>query len=60
MPWVRFTRDFCWHERPTATVAYKAGMELCVTRRCAQEAIAAAAAEPMKRKPTHGQDDRRR
>lgn len=40
MAWVKFTEDFdCWPS-PQVTIAYKAGMTLNVTRRCAESAKA--------------------
>lgn len=48
MPWVRFTKDYDWVQ-PAFTIAYKAGMHLNVTRACADEAIAAGKATPMKK-----------
>lgn len=39
MPWVRFTSDFDFDPRHGVTIAYKAGMVLNVTRRCAERAI---------------------
>lgn len=41
MPWLRFTSDFDWSPRYGVTIAYLKGMELSVTRRCAEAAIAA-------------------
>ncbi|OAM77701.1 hypothetical protein A3840_08705 [Devosia elaeis] len=45
MPWVRFKADFDWRPRQGVTIAYKAGMHLLVTTRCAEAAIAAGKAE---------------
>ena len=41
MPWVRFTADFDWSPRYGATIAYRAGMVLNVTRRCRDGAVKA-------------------
>jgi hypothetical protein len=41
MPWVRFTENFDFSHRYGSTTAYKAGMVLNVTRRCAGAALAA-------------------
>lgn len=40
MAWVKFTEDFDWWPSPQVTIAYKAGMTLNVTRRCAESAKA--------------------
>lgn len=40
MAWVKFTEDFDWWPSPQVTIAYKAGMTLNVTRRCAEIAKA--------------------
>lgn len=42
---VRFLRHFDWRPHPRQVIAYRAGMVLTVTRRCAEQAIAAGAAE---------------
>jgi hypothetical protein len=47
MPWVRFKADFT-HTHPATpgrSVEYRAGMRLLVTTHCAEEAIAAGAAD---------------
>lgn len=41
MPWVRFTEDFDWSPKFGVTKAYKAGMTLLVTTRCANKAVEA-------------------
>lgn len=41
---VRFVRDFDWRPRLGITIAYRAGMEMPVTRACARAACAAGAA----------------
>lgn len=46
---VRFTRHFDWRPHPRQVIAYRAGMVLPVTRRCAEKAIAAGAAEKVGR-----------
>ncbi len=48
MAWVRFTQDFDFRVRQGVTKAYKAGMKLSVTARCAQQAIALKRAERIK------------
>lgn len=48
MAWVRFTQDYDFRVRQGVTRAYKAGMQLSVTARCAREAIALNRAERMK------------
>lgn len=48
MAWVRFTQDFDFRVRHGVTKAYKAGMKLSVTTRCAKEAIALNRAERIK------------
>lgn len=45
MAWVRFTADFDWKPTPRSVIAYKAGHELSVTKRCADAAVAAGKAE---------------
>lgn len=40
MPRIRFTADFNWHVKHNVTIAYKAGREYPVTRRCAAAAVA--------------------
>lgn len=59
MPWVRFIDPFDWHPKVNVIFAYQAGEVQLVTRRCANEAVAAGKAEktvnPDKRKePSHG------
>ena len=44
---MRFTADFDYKPTPSATIAYKAGMELTVKRECAEQAIAANKAVPV-------------
>ncbi len=48
--WLRFLRPFDWKPHPGATIAYKASL-YNVTKRCAEAAIAAMAAEPTKDRP---------
>lgn len=47
--WVRFTADFDWKPKPQVTLAYLAGQERNVTRGCAEKAVAAGKADPIKR-----------
>ncbi|WP_374833909.1 hypothetical protein [Paenochrobactrum pullorum] len=47
MPWLRFTSDFDWSPRYGVTIAYLAGMEMSVTRRCAEAAMKAGKAEKL-------------
>lgn len=54
---VRFVADFDWspvERQGRVTVAYKAGMELRVTRACAAAAMAAGKAEPAKKEKQNG------
>lgn len=60
MPWVRFVADFNWHPRHNVTIAFKAGMVLLVTGRCAVEAQLAGRAEPAQRPEKQDGDDARR
>lgn len=41
MPWVEFTNDFNWRPKANVIVAFKRGLKVFVTRRCAQTAIEA-------------------
>jgi hypothetical protein len=52
MPKVRFIRDFDWCPRAGVIVAFRAGMELSVTRAAAAKAVAAGAAVKTGRRPT--------
>jgi|GEM_PF-803231 len=50
MVWVRFTEDYDFRATKRATVSYKAGTKMNVTRECADRAIAAGKAFPEGRK----------
>ena len=47
MPWLRFISDFDWSPRYGVTIAYLKGMEMSVTRRCAEAAIKTGKAEKL-------------
>lgn len=49
MPRVRFTEDFDWRPRPGVILAFPAGWEGPVTRRCAERATAQRKAERVQR-----------
>lgn len=51
MAWVHFTQDHDFNVRRGVTIAYKTGMEMNVTARCAREAIALDRAERIKAPP---------
>lgn len=51
MAWVQFTQDYDFYVRHGVTIAYKSGMKLNVTARCAREAIALDRAERIKAPP---------
>lgn len=60
MPWIAFTRDFDWsppEKKGRVSIAYKSGMTLFVRRTCAEEAIAAGAAEPVTKETKHGTEN---
>jgi hypothetical protein len=54
MPRVRFTQNFDWKPTPGSTIAYRAGMEMPVTRRCAAQAVAKGRAELIGRRRDGG------
>jgi hypothetical protein len=57
---VRFLRDFNWHVPEYAgrvTIAYKAGSTETVKQRCADDAIAAGAAEKIAPRPAPAPED---
>jgi hypothetical protein len=54
---VTFLRDFDWkppEKNGRVTIAFKAGMCLLVRKRCAADAIAAGAAEPLTKENDNG------
>jgi hypothetical protein len=57
MPWVRFTADFPWHQRPAVTVMYRAGEVHLVSQACAKEAIDKERAVASLRPPKHREKD---
>lgn len=52
MPKLRFIRDFDWRPRAGVIVAYRAGMEMSVTRAAAAKAVAVGAAVKTGQRPT--------
>lgn len=59
MAWVMFLADFDFEPEAHSgrvAVAYKAGREVSVTRECAEKAIAAGKAKPIKPKRRAGHD----
>lgn len=49
--WVSFTRNYDWRppEEPRIVIAFKTGMRVPVRRKCADDAVAAGAAERIER-----------
>lgn len=47
MTWVRFIKDFSFKPTVNSTIDYKFGHVVNVVQRCADEAIAKGAAEPL-------------
>lgn len=47
---VRFLQDFDWRPAPGVILAYRAGCEMTVTRRCAERAVAAGKAVKVRAK----------
>lgn len=55
--WIAFSRDFTWsppEKSGRVQIEFRSGMTLFVRRKCAEEAIAADAAEPITKETTNG------
>lgn len=53
MVWVRFTAAMDWKPRPSVTIGYLAGMDVNVTRACADRALAGGKAVKLEKRIRH-------
>ena len=56
MPRIKFTKNFTFVHSPQSHTDYKEGAEEMVTTPCADAAIAAGAAKPVKKQDEHVQE----